>query len=99
MTEEYKSYLKSDKWKEIRSTLFKMRGKKCENCSRTKALHIHHLTYDRIFNERLDDLQILCKDCHKRKHVKPKLTLAQKVLKKKRAAKSKQKIKYKPLKH
>ena len=89
MTKEYRAYLRSDKWKEIRLALFKMRGKKCENCSRTKLLHIHHLTYERIFNEQLTDLQILCKDCHKNTHSrkKTKQILAEKVQKKKKAAK------------
>jgi len=95
MTTEYKQYLKSEKWQKVRKTLFLERGKKCELCLSSKNLHIHHLTYERIFNEQLIDLQILCRKCHEKAHdihkkvksKKPKISLAQKVARKKKAKK------------
>lgn len=62
---EYKKYISSAKWRNIRKDLFRVRGKKCESCGYGSAtLHVHHLTYDRFGNENLADLKILCKPCH-----------------------------------
>lgn len=33
-------------------------------------LEIHHLTYDRVGNEKSSDLQVLCSKCHKLKHLR-----------------------------
>ena len=33
-----------------------------------EATDVHHLTYERIGKERLDDLQALCRKCHKQQH-------------------------------
>lgn len=95
ITEEYKKYLRSEKWQKIRKSVFSARGKKCEICSKSKWLHIHHLTYERIFNELPEDLQILCRTCHEKAHgitnkvkpKKPKLSLAQKVARRKKIKK------------
>lgn len=68
MTNEYTKYLKSEKWAEIKKRLFKKRGKKCEKCGKINILHIHHLTYRNIFNEKDEDLIILCNLCHEKAH-------------------------------
>lgn len=65
---QYKRYLNTKKWKDKRIELFNIRGEKCEKCGSKNDLHIHHLTYENIFNEKLEDLQILCKFCHKAEH-------------------------------
>lgn len=95
---KYLKYLKSEKWANIRLDLFLCRGEKCELCERKNKLQIHHLTYDRIFNEEPEDLVILCSRCHRNQHpveqikkrikVKPKLSLAAKVLLKKKRKKA-----------
>jgi hypothetical protein len=36
----------------------------CERCGRKTDLRLHHLTYERFGNERLDDVQIVCSVCH-----------------------------------
>lgn len=36
----------------------------------TKWFDVHHKTYDRIGDELLDDLVLLCKSCHKAQHGK-----------------------------
>ena len=41
----------------------------CENDGCTnEATDVHHLTYERLGKERLDDLQALCRKCHEQKH-------------------------------
>lgn len=38
--------------------------RKCEACGSGSDLHVHHMTYERLFRERLSDLKLLCKGCH-----------------------------------
>lgn len=42
----------------------------CAKCGATKYLQTHHLTYKRFKNEASEDLEVLCKDCHKKIHGK-----------------------------
>jgi 5-methylcytosine-specific restriction endonuclease McrA len=65
---QYQKYLKSEKWKEIKCQLFKERGSACEKCGSGKSLQVHHLHYGNVFRELLEDLQILCKKCHRKEH-------------------------------
>lgn len=71
ITPEYKNYLKSKKWKVRRKQVLERDNYTCQECG-NKAWQVHHLTYKRIFNERLNDLISLCEDCHKEIHNKPK---------------------------
>ncbi len=64
----YKQYLLSPEWSNIRLDLFQVRGKKCERCNSTYRLQIHHKTYENVFNEEPEDLEILCKRCHEAEH-------------------------------
>jgi hypothetical protein len=64
----YKSYLTSPEWASIRNDLFALRGEKCERCGSSCYLQVHHLTYDRLFKELPEDLEILCAGCHKAEH-------------------------------
>ena len=75
--EKYHAYLKSDKWAQIKLDLIEIRGQKCERCGvkRTfRYLHLHHLTYERVFHEEPSDLELLCGGCHATEHgiIKPK---------------------------
>ena len=41
----------------------------CENDGCTnEAVHVHHLTYERVGKEWLEDLQALCPKCHEQQH-------------------------------
>lgn len=66
MNSEYQEYLLSEHWQKIRSERLKMDNFKCQNCGRPFDLQVHHLTYDRIGNEDINDLITLCKFCHAR---------------------------------
>jgi 5-methylcytosine-specific restriction endonuclease McrA len=66
----YRKYLKSAHWKRKKAE-FKASERwtgKCERCESTKRLQIHHLTYERLGAERLEDLIALCRECHKKAH-------------------------------
>ena len=63
-----KDYYKSRVWKEVREQKFDQVGRECEECDATDYLHIHHDQYKTIGREKMDDLQVLCRSCHKKKH-------------------------------
>lgn len=64
----HKAYLLSPEWALKRQEIFDERGKACEECGVGERLHVHHLTYANLGNEPLEDLQILCADCHRASH-------------------------------
>lgn len=65
---EYQEYLNSDHWKQIRLKALKRAGYKCQLCASNKELNVHHNTYKNKGHENLNDLVVLCRDCHKKFH-------------------------------
>ena len=72
----YKEYINSIEWDEKRSLRFRMDGFRCHMCGSPMNLECHHITYERLGNERLSDLITLCSKCHKRLHdpIRPQKT-------------------------
>jgi len=66
--EKYHEYLLSEKWASLRIKKIAEAGGKCQMCNKNVSLQVHHRTYDNIFNEKLSDLIVLCKYCHKKFH-------------------------------
>lgn len=64
----YQLYLYSDAWRQKREQVFYSNGRYCQRCGARENLHIHHLRYDRVGDEPLDALMVLCKDCHAKEH-------------------------------
>lgn len=64
----YPEYLRSDGWQQTRWFALERAGRRCQTCNRSKGLHVHHRTYDRRGQEHLDDLTVLCADCHSTFH-------------------------------
>jgi hypothetical protein len=64
----YTEYMNSDAWRSKRNLLLTLCPRCCA-CQSSKELQCHHLTYERFGAERLDDLMVLCKKCHKKSHV------------------------------
>ena len=67
LSPEYKKYLNSKEWKKLRQQKLKSVGSKCEECGCHVSdcrLVCHHKHYDSIFEEELDDLEVLCSKCH-----------------------------------
>lgn len=62
----YDSYLRSREWRELRSRIMSRDMRTCP-CG-APALHVHHLTYERLFAEHDDDLVSVCQACHTRIH-------------------------------
>jgi 5-methylcytosine-specific restriction endonuclease McrA len=62
--EEYASYLKSPEWKARREAALEAALWACQVCNRDSALQVHHRCYERVGEERQEDLIVLCDDCH-----------------------------------
>ncbi len=66
MKTSYHAYLQSDEWKELRREKILSVNFCCEECGTYVGFrgHVHHHTYENIFEEGLDDLTYMCEDCH-----------------------------------
>lgn len=67
----YTDYLKSEHWQDLRRRYWasKLHDRTCYAChAGSKPLEVHHKTYKRIGHERLNDLCLLCRDCHQSAH-------------------------------
>jgi len=65
--ERYAKYLCSKEWWTKRNAVIKRSNSYCEKCHKP-AVHVHHLTYIRKYDERLEDLIALCVKCHEEIH-------------------------------
>ena len=62
--EKYKLYICSREWNEkVRAVRKRSKGI-CERCKNNPGGQTHHLTYIRLYKERLSDLSDLCSGCH-----------------------------------
>lgn len=66
----YTEYLLSENWRKKRDLVFLERWKKCERCFSEKRLHVHHWSYEFLWDEPLDHLFLLCNKCHNAFHKK-----------------------------
>lgn len=64
----YEDYLKSDLWKQKRKCALFVLGNRCQICRCQKGIVVHHVSYERIGKELIEDLSVLCKMCHKIVH-------------------------------
>ncbi|MCT3845067.1 HNH endonuclease [Elizabethkingia anophelis] len=65
---KYHRYLESPEWKAKRKIVFERDENICQECKKKPAFHVHHLTYQNIFNEKLEDLISVCTQCHSMIH-------------------------------
>jgi len=65
---EYTTYLQSEHWISFKKNLKVLRFFSCEICNSTKKINIHHRSYERMYNENTNDVDILCSECHKNLH-------------------------------
>jgi len=63
-------YLTSPHWIQVREQALQRAGRKCQQCHETFGLHVHHLSYDRLWAELPEDLEVLCNNCHSGEHGK-----------------------------
>lgn len=67
---KYRNYLRSDEWKRIRTNVLTRDQNTCRICKESPATEVHHLHYDNLFNEPLEDLIAICRACHELEHKK-----------------------------
>ena len=60
----YDKYIQSKEWKDKRQVALKAANSQCCRCGSTKNLQVHHLDYKYLYKERLNDVRILCANCH-----------------------------------
>ena len=62
-------YMKSNSWNQLRIDRLDLDNYTCQLCNRNGiSLSVHHITYTRVYNEKLDDLRSLCSYCHTKIH-------------------------------
>ena len=66
---KYALYLESPEWKN-KAQACKDRDVNCKLCGSASKLQAHHITYDNLYNEKLEDLITLCFECHSNQHHK-----------------------------
>ena len=61
----YAEYLTGDHWRQTRQHAIWAAGGRCQLCgSATRALEVHHVSYDNLGAEGPEDLAVLCAPCH-----------------------------------
>ncbi len=67
----YTDYLRTPHWRRRRAAKIRAAGGRCQLCGRGGSgtlLDVHHNTYERLGEERDEDLIVLCRECHSRHH-------------------------------
>ena len=72
IVEKYDDYLLTKHWRAKRKVIIAERLGICEKCKKKieekGKIHIHHLTYENIGDEKNEDLMLLCENCHNKIH-------------------------------
>ncbi len=67
----YQEYLQSEAWNHKRKVALMFWDNRCTLCFSPNRLQVHHRTYERLGQERITDLIVLCEKCHKIHHFLP----------------------------
>lgn len=63
--DKYTKHIASPEWARIRDERVRLDQGKCTRCGRSDLrLEVHHRTYERLGDERIEDLETLCVLCH-----------------------------------
>lgn len=64
----YNEYIKSPAWSAKRRQVLIRDDYRCFDCGTSTRLQVHHINYEHLGNEPLEDLITLCTDCHTQRH-------------------------------
>lgn len=78
------AYLASRAWQMLRQQLGQRSNGSCERCGSGKFEVAHHLTYIHFGEERLHELQAICRACHNYLHAKTDVDPARDIAKQER---------------
>jgi replicative DNA helicase len=73
-TMPYEEYLKTPEWAEKRANALQRADHRCQICNSPHSLHVHHRTYENRGDEQLENLTVLCDDCHMLYHHKDSIS-------------------------
>lgn len=66
--QDYVKYLRTPHWRRMRTLAFYRYGKKCRRCgnygTNRNPIQVHHRSYDHLGDERIEELEVICKNCH-----------------------------------
>lgn len=70
----YDRFLRTGYWHAVKARVIHDRGHRCSRCRKGGEVDVHHLIYENHGREHLflDELAVLCRDCHKKTHTLPK---------------------------
>lgn len=71
ITISYHEQLKTKEWEQRRKEIIELAGNKCNRCSGTEILQVHHKKYRKgklAWEYPDEDLECLCRKCHKKHH-------------------------------
>ncbi len=60
----YNAVIRSKRWKLLKQARRNLTNNRCERCGRADYLELHHLHYQTLGNESLEDVELLCESCH-----------------------------------
>jgi hypothetical protein len=65
----YRDYLATDHWKDLREEAIYRDGGKCCRCGSSIRIQVHHKCYrGRYEDSLLEDLETVCRECHRKEH-------------------------------
>ena len=69
--EKYNAVIGSKRWRRLRQRFMSQYDSKCRRCNwqktqwdKSRTLDLHHRTYERLGQERDEDLELVCSVCH-----------------------------------
>ena len=66
--EDKLKHMQGEYWANLKALKIEFTQHRCELCFSPNHLHLHHLTYQRLGCERVDDVVLLCYTCHQLQH-------------------------------
>jgi hypothetical protein len=66
---KYKQVLSSKRWKDLKKDYIDCYGNKCGDCGISgfsRRLELHHIDYRNLGKETIDDVALLCPECHRK---------------------------------
>ena len=66
---DYGRYIRSKAWKTKRIAFLKHFKHQCALCDSKEHLHVHHLHYQSVGNEKNEDVVVCCRRCHFIEHL------------------------------
>lgn len=66
--EDKLKHMQGEYWANLKALKIEFTQHRCELCFSPHYLHLHHLTYQRLGCERIDDVVLLCYKCHQLQH-------------------------------